>query len=121
MPRPMASSSARHALIFALSCIAQSCAPATQAAFVPQLYLGLRSSRVHGALDSLPSERAKQGWDVAVFANLSWTSQRSAALIPSRQELSPDAWIDPCPDQDCFWDAPEDSADTTLSAVDGSP
>lgn len=86
------------------------CSAATQAAFVPQLDVGMRSSRAQTAALALSEARGKQRWDLTVFARLAWTSRRSAALIPSRTELSPDAWIAPCPDRDCFWDHPEDEA-----------
>ena len=104
-------SSCSAALTF-VGCLLVGCSVATQAAFVPQLDLGLRSSRSQDAHQAAPSTRDSQRWDLTVFARLAWTSRRSAALIPSRNDLSPDAWIDPCPDQDCFWDSPDDDSST---------
>lgn len=97
---------------FASSCSAAlalfGCSPATTAAFIPRLDVSVRSTRTEDAYASFPSQRGQQRWDLTVLGRLAWTSQRSAALIPSRNELSPDTWIDPCPDQECFWDNPED-------------
>ncbi len=97
------------------------CSPATQAALIPQLDLGLRSVRSTAGHASLPAQRAKQRWDLTVFARLAWTSRSSATLIPSRQELSPDAWIDACPDQDCFWDNPDTDTDAPTDASGAQP
>lgn len=97
---------------FASSCAAAltlfGCSPATKAAFIPRLDLSVRSTRSEDAYATFPAQRGQERWDLTVLGKLAWTSQRSPALIPSRNELSPDAWIDPCPDQDCFWDNPED-------------
>lgn len=97
------------------------CSPATQAALIPQLDVGLRSVRSTDGYASLPTARDKQRWDLTVFARLAWTSRRSAALIPSRQELSPDAWIDPCPDQECFWDNPDTDVDMPADSAGDQP
>jgi len=97
------------------------CSPATQAALIPQLHVGLRSVRSTDGDASLPTAREKQRWDLTVFARLAWTSRRSAALIPSRQELSPDAWIDPCPDQECFWDNPDTDTDVPTDTIGEQP
>lgn len=104
------------ALCLLMCCSA--CAPATQAAFIPRLDVGLRSARTGDQQASAGGQRVQQRWDLTVFANLAWTSQRSAALIPSRMELTPDAWIAPCADQDCFWD--ESDVDNAAFASEGA-
>ncbi len=93
------------------------CSAATQASFVPHLDLGVRSSRSRDTYTDFPSSRGKQRWDLTVFAQLAWSSRRSATLIASRNELSPDAWIEPCPDQDCFWDNPEDDSSSSSESA----
>ncbi len=92
------------------------CSAATQAAFVPQLDLGLRSSRSLGARnDRAGARHLNQRWDLTVFARLAWSSRRSANLIPSRVELSPDTWIDPYADQACIWDNADQEATSAPS------
>jgi hypothetical protein len=85
------------------------CAPATRAAFVPQLDLGLRSVRSTGrsALDA--ALRSSRRWDVTLFARLAWRSRRAVELIPTARSLSPDAWDASCTDPQCDFRDPDDS------------
>jgi hypothetical protein len=71
---------------------------------VPQLDVGARSThRASFRADAL-TRGGGAGWDVAVFARLTWRARGGVALIPTRRELRPEAWDEPCLADGCTWE-----------------
>lgn len=88
--------------------LASACAPATRAAFIPQLDIGLRSVRNHGVSWST-ALRSAQRWDFTLFARFAWRSRRAVELIPTPRSLLPEAWDAVCADPQCDFRDPEES------------
>ena len=93
------------------------CGRPSAASFVPSLELGVTVRRRADA-DALAREDA-QRWDTVALASLRFRALNPAAELPRLGELSPEAWIAPCDEDDviCLQEAAE--AEHELAAALG--
>ncbi len=97
------------------------CSPVTLAPLVPQLHVGLRSTRRREIRAASAEMAEREPWGLTVFAHVAWPARRVASLMPSRLALAPEAWTAPCAALECFSDAPEDGGARTTAGAGDSP